>query len=139
MLVFVLVCSNCVVKSTLIAIFFLIQLDIFNGKGYRTIFDRWFTFCPDVQNYRIVSSSPDKIFKPSYKTDCYRKNSITRGVINCTKKTQNQFSNLPLKTLAKLKLKVYNLKIALKIINEEVKGVNLIKQIKSILISSRIS
>ena len=105
MLVFVLVCSNCTVKSTLIAIFFLIQLIIFNGKGYRTIFDRWFTFCPDVHNYQTVSSSPDKIFKPSYKTDCYRKNSITRGVINCSKKTQNQFSNLPLKTYSQTKTK----------------------------------
>ena len=43
------------------------------------------------------------------------------------------------KHITQPKLKVYFLKNALKTINEEVKEVNLIKQIKSIIISSLLS
>ena len=32
-------------------------------------------------NYQTVSSTADKIFKPSYRTDSYGKNSITIGAI----------------------------------------------------------
>ena len=42
----------------------------------------WFIFCTDVHNYETVSSSADKIFKPSYRTDSYGKKSITLGAIN---------------------------------------------------------
>ena len=43
-----------------------------------------------------VSSTADKIFKPSYRTDSYGKNSITLGAINSWNKTQHQFSDLSL-------------------------------------------
>ena len=43
------------------------------------IFKSCFTFCYDVHNYQIVSSTTDKIFKPSYRTDSYGKNSVTIG------------------------------------------------------------
>ena len=33
----------------------------------------WFTFCSDVHNYLTFSSTADKIFKPSYRTDSYGK------------------------------------------------------------------
>ena len=52
----------------------------------------------DVHNYQTVSSTADKIFKPSYRTDSYGKDSITIGAINSWNKTQHQFSNLSLKT-----------------------------------------
>ena len=35
------------------------------------IFKSWFTFCSDVPNYDTVSSTADKILKPSYTTDSY--------------------------------------------------------------------
>ena len=69
------------------------------------IFKNWFTFCSDVHNYQTVSSTSDKIFKPSYRTDSFGKNSITIGAINSWNKTQYQFRNLSLKTYSSSKIK----------------------------------
>ena len=69
------------------------------------IFKSWFTFCSDVQNYQTVSSTADKIFKPSCRTDSYGKNSVTIGVINSWNNTQYQFSILSLKTYSPTKTK----------------------------------
>ena len=69
------------------------------------IFKNWFTFCSDVHNYQTVSSTSDKIFKPSYRTDSFGKNSITIGAINSWNKTQYQFRNLSLKTFSPSKIK----------------------------------
>ena len=69
------------------------------------IFKRWFTFCSDVHNYQTVSSTADKIFKLSYRTDSYGKNSITIGAINSWNNTQHQFSSLSLKTYSPTKIK----------------------------------
>ena len=52
-----------------------------------------------------VSSTADKIFKPSYRTDSYGKNSITLGAINSWNKTQHQFSDLSIKTFSPTKIK----------------------------------
>ena len=38
-----------------------------------TIFKSWFIFCCDIHNYQTVSSTSDKIFKPSYRTDSFEK------------------------------------------------------------------
>ena len=70
-----------------------------------SIFKSWFTFCSDVHNYQRVSSTTDKIFKPSYKTDSYGENSFTIGTIKNWNKTQYQFSNLSLKTYSPTKIK----------------------------------
>ena len=43
------------------------------------IFKSWFTFCYDAHNYQTVSSTTDKMFKPSYRTNSYGKSSITIG------------------------------------------------------------
>ena len=69
------------------------------------IFKNWFTFCSDVHNYQTVSSTSDKIFKPSYRTDSFGKSSITIGAINSWNKTQCQFRNLSLKTYSPSKIK----------------------------------
>ena len=53
------------------------------------IFKSCFTFCSDVHNYQTVSSTADKIFKPTYRTYSYGKNSITMGTINSWNKTQH--------------------------------------------------
>ena len=49
-----------------------------------------------------VSSSPNKIFKTSYRN---RKKSITIGASNCWNKTQHKFSNLELTTYSPNKIK----------------------------------
>ena len=69
------------------------------------IFKNWFTFCSDVHNYQTVSSTSDKIFKQSYRTDSFGKNSITIGAINKWNKTQYQFRNMSLKTYSPSKIK----------------------------------
>ena len=69
------------------------------------IFKSWFTFCSEVHNYQTISSTADKIFKPSYRTDSYGKNSVTTGAINSWNKTQHQLSNLSLKTYSPAKIK----------------------------------
>ena len=69
------------------------------------IFKNWFTFCSDVHNYQTVSFTADKIFKPSYRTDSYGKNSIAIGAINSWNNTQHKFSNLSLKTYSPTKIK----------------------------------
>ena len=84
------------------------------------VFKNWFTFCSDVQNYQTVSSTSDKIFKPSFKTNSFEKYSITIGAINSWNKIQYQFRNLSLKTYSPSKLKGYSLKNTFQTINEEV-------------------
>ena len=87
----------------------LIENIIFINKSFINllppIFKGWFTFCSDLHNYHTVSSTADKIFKPSYRTDSYEKNSITLGAINSWNKTQHQFSDLSLKTFSPNKIK----------------------------------
>ena len=82
---------------------------LFINKSFNNIlppvFKNWFTFCSDFHSYKTVSYTADKIFKPSYRTDSYRKNSITVGAINSWNKTQHQFSNLLLKTYSPTKIK----------------------------------
>ena len=52
------------------------------------VFKSSFTFCSDVHNYQTFSSTADKIFKPSYRTDSCGKNSIPIGAINSWNNTQ---------------------------------------------------
>ena len=74
------------------------------------VFKSWFTFCSDLHNYHTVSSTADKIFKPSHRTNSYGKNSIALGGINSWNKTQHQFSDLSLKTFSPTKIKSLLLK-----------------------------
>ena len=63
----------------------LIENILFINKSFNNlspIFKSWFTFCSDVHNYQTVSFTTDKIFKPSYRTDSFGKNSVTIGAIN---------------------------------------------------------
>ena len=92
------------------------------------IFKNWFTFCSDVHNYHTFSTTADKIFKPSYRSDSYGKNSITLGAINSWNKTHLSSVISHLKHSPQRKLKVYFLKNVLKILMKKLKGVILIKQ-----------
>ena len=95
----------------------LIENTLFINKSFNNllppVFKSWFTFCSEIHNYQTISSTADKIFKPSYRTDSYGKNSITIGAINSWNKTQHQFSNLSLKTYSPTKIKSLLFKICI--------------------------
>ena len=108
----------------------LIENILFINKSFNNllppIFKSWFTFCSDLHNYHTVSSTADKIFKPSYRTDSYGKNSITlQWSVICH-----------LKHSAPPKLSLLFKKCTLENINEKVKGVFLIKQTNIIIFPS---
>ena len=46
------------------------------------VFNNWFTFCPNIHNYETTSSATCKLFKPSFRTNLYGKNSITVNAID---------------------------------------------------------
>ena len=64
-----------------------------------------FIFCSDIHKYDTVSSSADKLFKSSYRTDSYGRNSVIIGAINCWNKMQNILKNQSLKSLYPNKIK----------------------------------
>ena len=110
----------------------LIENILFTNKSLNNllppIFKNWFTFCSDVHNYHTFSTTADKIFKSSYRSDSYGKNSITLGAINSWNKTHLSSVISHLKHSPQRKLKVYFLKNVLKILMKKLKGVILIKQ-----------
>ena len=110
----------------------LIENILFINKSFNNllppIFKNWFTFCSDVHDYHTFSTTADKIFKPSYRSDSYGKNSITLGAINSWNKTHLSSVISHLKHSPQRKLKVYFLKNVLKILMKKLKGVILIKQ-----------
>ena len=69
------------------------------------IFKNWFIFCSEIHSYNTVSSAIDKLFKPSYRTDSYGKNSVIISAINCWNKTQNILDGQSLKSLYPSKIK----------------------------------
>ena len=78
------------------------------------IFKNWFIFCSDIHKYDTFSSSADKLFEPSYRTDSYGRNSVIIGAINCWNKMQNILRNQSLKSLdPPKKSKLLSLKDAL--------------------------
>ena len=58
-----------------------------------------------MRTINTVLSTADKIFKSSYGTDSYGKNSTNLGAINSWNKTQHHFSNVSLKTFSPTKIK----------------------------------
>ena len=80
------------------------------------IFKNWFIFCSDTHKYDTVSSSTDKLFKSSYRTASYGRNSVIIGTINCCNKMQKIFRNQSLKLLyhsIQIKSKLFSLEDAL--------------------------
>ena len=71
------------------------------------IFKCWFIFCSDIYNYDTVSSSADKLFKPSYRTDCYGKTSVFIVAINFWNKTQKILRNQSLRSLYPNNIKTF--------------------------------
>ena len=65
-------------------------------------FNTWFSFSSDQHNYEISSSAKGNIIKPMYKTNRYRKYSITLSAIESWNKIQKQLKDTLLKGPIKL-------------------------------------
>ena len=70
------------------------------------VFNNWFTLCFNIHNYKITSSATCKLFKPSYRTNLHRKNSITINAIDAWNKTQTSLADNILKDLSPKKIHV---------------------------------
>ena len=70
-----------------------------------SIFDNWFTLCSDMHNYNTAASLTGKLFKPSFPTILYGKNSITLSAVNAWNKIQTAFGDVILKNLTITQLK----------------------------------
>ena len=67
-----------------------------------SVFNTWFSFSSDQHNYEISSSAKGNIIKPMYKTNRYRKYSITLSAIESWNKIQKQLKDTLLKGPIKL-------------------------------------
>ena len=71
-----------------------------------SIFDKWFTLCSDIHNYNTAASSTGKLFKLSFRTNLYGKNSVTISAVNASNKIQTAFGNVSLKNLTPTQIKI---------------------------------
>ena len=74
------------------------------------VFNNWFTFCSNVHNYETTSSATCKLFKPSFRTNLYGKNSITVNAIDAWNKAQTSLGDTILKDLTPSKIKTIIIK-----------------------------
>ena len=74
------------------------------------VFNNWFTFCPNIHNYETTSSATCKLFKPSFCTNLYGKNSITVNAIDAWNKAQTSLGDTILKDLTPNKIKTIIMK-----------------------------
>ena len=74
------------------------------------VFNNWFTFCSNVHNYETTSSATCKLFKPSFRTNMYGKNSITVNAIDAWNKAQTSLADTILKDLTPNKIKTIIMK-----------------------------
>ena len=58
------------------------------------VFNNWFTFCSNVHNYETTSPATCKLFKPSFRTNVYGKNSVTVNAIDAWNKAQTSLGDL---------------------------------------------
>ena len=69
------------------------------------VFNNWFTFCSNIHNYETTSSATCKLFKLSFRTNLYGKNSITVNAIDAWNKAQTSLGDTILKDLTPSKIK----------------------------------
>ena len=74
------------------------------------VFNDWFTFCSHVHNYETTSSATCKLFKPSFHTNLYGKNSIRVNAIDAWNKAQTSLGDTILKDLTPNKIKTIIMK-----------------------------
>ena len=70
-----------------------------------SIFNTWFSFSSDQHNYETSSSTQGNLMKLFYKTNRYRKYSITISATGSWNKIQKQLKNMLLKDLSSNKIK----------------------------------
>ena len=70
-----------------------------------SIFNTWFSFSSDQQNYETSSSTQGNLMKLFYKTNTYRKYSITVSAVESWEKIQKQLKSILLKDLFPNKIK----------------------------------
>ena len=68
------------------------------------VLNNWFTFCSNVHNYETTLSATCKLFKPSFRTNLYGKNSITVNAIDAWNKAQTSLGDTILKDLTPNKI-----------------------------------
>ena len=68
------------------------------------VFNNYFTLCSNVHNYETTSSATCKLFKPSFRTNLYGKNSITVNAIDAWNKAQTSLGDTILKDLTPNKI-----------------------------------
>ena len=73
-----------------------------------SIFDNWSTLCSDIHNYNTAASVTGKLFKASFRTILYGKNSITLSAVNAWNKIQTAFGDIILKNLTNTELSLLN-------------------------------
>ena len=74
------------------------------------VFSNWFTFCSNVHNYETTSPATCKLFKLSFCTNLYGKNSITVNAIDTWNKAQTSLADTILKDLTPNKIKTIIMK-----------------------------
>ena len=74
------------------------------------VFNNWFTFCSNIHNYETTSSATCKLFKPSFPTNLYGKNSIAINAIDAWNKAQTSLGDTILKGLTSNKIKTIIMK-----------------------------
>ena len=71
-----------------------------------SIFGKWFIPCPNIHNYNTAASSTGKLFKPSFQTNLYGKNSMTIiSAVNAWNEIQTASGNVILKNLTTTQIK----------------------------------
>ena len=75
-----------------------------------SVFRNWFTYCSNIHNYETTSSATCKLFKPSFRTNLYGKNSITVNAIDAWNKAQTSLGDTILKDLTPNKIKTIIMK-----------------------------
>ena len=70
-----------------------------------SVFSTWFSFSSDQHNYETSSSTQGNLMKLFYKTNRYRKYSITVSAVESWNKIQKQLKSILLKDLSPNKIK----------------------------------
>ena len=89
---------------------FLLENVVLISKFFNNLLPAVFTFCSTIHNYETTSSTTCKLFKPSFLTNLYGKNSITVNAIDVCNKAQTSLGDFILKDLAPNKIKTIIMK-----------------------------
>ena len=89
---------------------FLLENAVLISKFFKNLLPAVFTFCSTIHNYETTSSTTCKLFKPSFLTNLYGKNSITVNAIDVYNKAQTSLGDFILKDLTPNEIKTIIMK-----------------------------